>query len=108
MKRYKELLAALAGSLDPLSFVSEIAALKDNEAFLIRWKLYGETYPREMYAIGSCHRNENWLDLFIRLRETGDFIAFEHLTYTDSMHGTHECTICRRPHGLGPNAKYNL
>ena len=101
-------------SLDPLSFITAIAALKDNEAFVIRWKSVNDSYPsspRTMYAIGACHRNEKWFDFFINLRENGRFLSFEHLVYNHSMystHSTHECTICRKPHGLGPNAKYNL
>lgn len=99
------------GSLDPITFTTAIAALKENEAYLIRWKSAGDAYPpqlRILYAIGACPRNEKWLDTFIQLHDMGRFISFEHLTYSPSMHGTHECAICRKPHGLGPNAKYNL
>ena len=112
MKKYKDALAAEAsgphiGSLDPITFTTAIAALKENEAYLIRWQeithddrripLRGGA-PWALYAIGSCPRNDRWFDMFLHLRRTGRFLSIEHLTYADAMHATHECTLCHKPH----------
>ena len=102
--------------MDPLTLFSHTSNLMETKGLLVLWLLpkTGRTIPE--WFIGKCGADPAVLDVFVaRIKDGWSVKRLETVDYTPGLpdniqphlFSTHECALCRRPHGLGPYSKYN-
>lgn len=102
--------------MDPLTLFSMTSNLSETKGVMVQWVMPNTRGNVREWFIGKCGADAALLDVFVARIKDGWVV--DKLADVDYMPGlpddiqphlfsTHECALCRRPHGQGPYSKYN-